>query len=953
MLALLLLSCVPLLARGNSAGSDPACFDASASLCNHACPNDTPRSWAQDRGDGILAPCCPPGMDLVAPPQRSAFYSISASANEYTPCEALTVSIDVRNTDYKFLGLLLYAIRVDATTETQVGQWLLPPDREHHDRFWTPPGCKGAAVMHSSAVTKNYHEEFRFRAPAAGTGALRFRAIVKHGETNGGAFYWPSASTSTDGPVTANDLIIQETATTPLPLLRWLFAKTGESCQEICAAESMSCDGPRMADALEQSGTAQLLGSAGPSSAYTCNLPLLSQNGASCDSGKDELHADERGDCFYRSDAICPTSTPQQLCSTTSAGRFCACQLEGGARGAVSGRCSHIVNPWTQTSSAATSPTSAPRNPGDSDPSAPTKPSAPSDPGDSDPSAPSFVVEVVDLSSSGIKQKASSTAGSLIATCACALAFPSTKRIVLATIMMLLASPTFVSGHNWINNPLSRAEKLSTANPCPAADLTRPAHMQIGPGQSFELEFMTGHSGSNTYFAIVLDKDEKHLRSHNERVFERYIKEAEGIEGASVPGPERQHVGYSKSNPGTYSGYARAITEADPEYIARPGAFFRKYSSGKRTQYKYTDRARKFDVFVSYTNARWPWLEGVYRFKNGPSFPDEWDIVNLNIPARTGRAGRHILHYVWKGYRDCIDIDVLSPGEVATDKYGKKGKSTWRRIDHCQFENYHGSGQSLGARPARTKCVALGKTGGLMDCLSSCLKKPKDGNWACNAVNVVPVTNPVTTAPIFQDIKRCEDVPRHTPAEKIKMCEALKFSNPIRKCLAVQKRKAQAPYKACKKKFTNIPWETSVFTSVTMQQSSAKTPVTSGICRESDFKGKPWATKEDPALLCYGILAYQPPTQQVGDMWTVTADPRDPVFYSSCYVYGPLARTFKGASCGAACAPKVDAFSSNVEWKFADKCISCELAKQASKTPLKFPPKWSLSETCRRCESTG
>ena len=66
-------------------------------------------------------------MDLVAPPTRSAFYSISASVSEYTPCEALTISIDVRNTDYKYLGLLLYAIRVDASTETRkVGEWQDP-----------------------------------------------------------------------------------------------------------------------------------------------------------------------------------------------------------------------------------------------------------------------------------------------------------------------------------------------------------------------------------------------------------------------------------------------------------------------------------------------------------------------------------------------------------------------------------------------------------------------------------------------------------------------------------------------------------------------------------------------------------------------------------------------------------------------------------------------------------
>ena len=250
-------------------------------------------------------------------------------------------------------------------------------------------------------------------------------------------------------------------------------------------------------------------------------------------------------------------------------------------------------------------------------------------------------------------------------------------RLLLPTLLFLaspLGPPIFAAGHNWINNPTSRATKTSTVNPCPPADLTRPAHMQVGPGQSFEMEFMTGHSYTNTYFGIIHDKDEPELRSHNEKMFERYISEAPA--GASVRGPERTHVGYSKSNKGTWAGYARPLTAADPEYIARPGAFWGKHSSGSVTQYKYTDEARKHDVFVSYTNARWPWLEGVYRFRNGPSFPEEWDIVNLKIPARTGKAGRHILHYVWRGYVE--EAERVGRSERAKREETKREETTER-----------------------------------------------------------------------------------------------------------------------------------------------------------------------------------------------------------------------------------------------------------------------------------
>ena len=33
---------------------------------------------------------------------------------------------------------------------------------------------------------------FIFRTPPTGTGPITFRALVKQGETNKGAFYWPS-----------------------------------------------------------------------------------------------------------------------------------------------------------------------------------------------------------------------------------------------------------------------------------------------------------------------------------------------------------------------------------------------------------------------------------------------------------------------------------------------------------------------------------------------------------------------------------------------------------------------------------------------------------------------------------------------------------------------------------------------------------------------------------------
>ena len=54
-------------------------------------------------------------------------------------------------------------------------------------------------------------------------------------------------------------------------------------------------------------------------------------------------------------------------------------------------------------------------------------------------------------------------------------------------------------------------------------------------------------------------------------MFERYI--AAAPEGATVPAPERTHVGCAKKA-SAYGGWEKVLTPEDPEYIRRPGAFF-------------------------------------------------------------------------------------------------------------------------------------------------------------------------------------------------------------------------------------------------------------------------------------------------------------------------------------------------------------------------------------------
>ena len=91
--------------------------------------------------------------------------------------------------------------------------------------------------------------------------------------------------------------------------------------------------------------------------------------------------------------------------------------------------------------------------------------------------------------------------------------------------------------------------------------------------------------------------------------------------------------------------------------------------------------------------------------------------------------------------------------------------------------------------------------------------------------------------------------------------------------------------------------------------------------------------------------------QNVGELWRVSDDPSDPVFYSSCMIHGPLERTFKGTTCGDACKLSASSVSST-EWKFGEQCIGCNLAKRQYKTTQ--TPKWVLgndeNRPCHQCE---
>ena len=320
-------------ASSNSEGTGAACADATATLCTLDCPDvDQARNGWTTTTNGVQSPCCPPGMDLVHPPSRNTDYTItlkgagSPSNLAYRPCELLSLAIEVVGKDKKYLGLLLY---FENAAQEQVGEWIVPSQTPTQGDYSSPKfhtcGGTNTALMHANANTKHYHHTFRWQAPPAGSGPLTLRALLKHGQTNGGAFYWPG-KLSTDGAAAISitqDVVVAEAPTT-VKTSRWLLADTEETCDVACADKGGSCDAEEMIKYAQKNTVEEQYEQA--SALFACRLPPMKIDDGTCKRTTFTVDTND-GSCFYQaSDGTCANAVA--LCSTASQsqGKICACK---------------------------------------------------------------------------------------------------------------------------------------------------------------------------------------------------------------------------------------------------------------------------------------------------------------------------------------------------------------------------------------------------------------------------------------------------------------------------------------------------------------------------------------------------------------------------------------------------------------------------------------------------
>ncbi len=395
LLLLLLLLPVALLAKSDGQGA--ACNDATASLCTYECPETTQAwmvPWATlDNATGRFAPCCPWGMDRVAPPTRNAAYRIHLRGVDgdivngltFKPCEIVEISVVVDVPGMKYLGLLMYA---ENSQGDKVGFFPVPAEMAESGDASSPfHTChEGSAVMHSNADMKHYTETFRWQAPTAGSGPLTLRVLVKHGITNGGAFYWPgtvSHSGNTAPVAITDDFVLSEVVSSSSSSSddedddhRWFVSSKGETCDAACARLSGDgrgkCNAQAMIDlAAKDTAEAQY---APVNKFYVCRQPFLQRQNTSvhasgtCSASAATFTVDpDEGWCYWKKPAWellpsgsywnsqskvlraappssgWPDCVPDRLsaCSTASEqdGRLCACDNTDDVDAGKDGEC--------------------------------------------------------------------------------------------------------------------------------------------------------------------------------------------------------------------------------------------------------------------------------------------------------------------------------------------------------------------------------------------------------------------------------------------------------------------------------------------------------------------------------------------------------------------------------------------------------------------------------------
>lgn len=291
-----------------------------------------------------------------------------------------------------------------------------------------------------------------------------------------------------------------------------------------------------------------------------------------------------------------------------------------------------------------------------------------------------------------------------------------------------------VSAHNWLTSPARGNQGANyngwTSPPCPQKG--ERVHVQVQAGQRFPIEWASGHGyGSYTFFVVLDAKDESNMIQHTMENLDDYLKKAPSTDymkdtwamHANPPG--HTQVGMSLvSTPITSSWWPGG----------RPAAF-RTYQ-GTVEVYNKTITSVSADKRARYTNPAMPWIISVHKFALHEDQPEQMDLAFLEIP--TGYpSGQYVVQYLWNGYYDCVDVNVLDV--KSTDIFGTASADlSLDRIDHCVYNS------TLANYVVQSGCVEIKPGDSPQPCIEACAKNNEYEYSACHGVQITPVTLPST-----------------------------------------------------------------------------------------------------------------------------------------------------------------------------------------------------------------
>lgn len=160
-------------------------------------------------------------------------------------------------------------------------------------------------------------------------------------------------------------------------------------------------------------------------------------------------------------------------------------------------------------------------------------------------------------------------------------------------------------------------------------------------------------------------------------------------------------------------------------------------------RYKEANAAR--DKRCAYTNAKWPFIIEVSAFMHDAKEPRKSvDAARFRVgrpdPSsfhQTVNPGAYVVWWSWRGYYDCIDVDVVAGTDEVEHPYGEAAVATdeYTRVDHCAFRQ---------EKILENRCIEV--VDDLEVCMHAC-SSHNTGDNRCDGVQVAPLVLPDTVHP--------------------------------------------------------------------------------------------------------------------------------------------------------------------------------------------------------------